>query len=115
MIDIKVGDKLVRDSHSEEYIVKVLCIGNNTFYCRDFYNREYTIDFDSGWKQYKEEVIKDLEGVFKFYAIHKREGRLQVVSYLGDEVFFKRTKSAIDSGSGETITEKEAIERGLNV
>jgi len=114
MIDIKVGDKLTRDCYSEEYFVEVLCIGDNTFYGRDFYNIESSIDLDSGWKHYKDEVTKDLEGVFKFYEVLKQSDRIYVKPLLGNQSAFDHNKG-FDSDTFETITEKEAIERGLKV
>ena len=114
MIDIKVGDQLTIDGCSGEYFIEVLHIGNNSFYGRDFYNNESTIDFDSGWKHYKEEGTKDLEGVFKFYKVVKRLDRVEISIQYGNKEEFNYTKG-FDSDTSETITEEEAIERGLNV
>tara|TARA_R110000772_G_scaffold53618_3_gene122633 strand:- start:1430 stop:1774 length:345 start_codon:yes stop_codon:yes gene_type:complete len=114
MIDIKVGDKLTSYGYSTKYFIEVLYIGNKSFYGRDSHNIESIMDFDSGWKHYKEEATKDLEGVFKFYKVIKYSDRVELKEHYGNKETFNHHKG-FDSDTFETITEKEAIERGLNV
>ena len=114
MKDIKVGDKLRLSEHSKDYFIEVLHVGEDTFYGRDSAEMESSIMIDLDWQHYKEEVIKDLEGVFKFYRVIKCLDRITVSIQYGNKESFNYIKG-FDSDKVETITEKEAIERGLNV
>jgi len=114
MKDIKVGDKLRLSEHSKDYFIEVLHVGKYTFYGRDTAEMESSIMIDLDWEHYEEEVTKDLEGVFKFYEVLKIDSRIIIKTYLGNKQVFINHKG-FDSDTVETITEKEAIERGLNV
>ena len=113
-MEIEVGNKLRFKNSESGCFIEVLHVGKYTFYGKDNEGFVETYMNNADWQHYEEEVTKDLEGVFKFYEVMNMSGRITVSIKHGDKESFNHNKD-FDSDSIETITEKEAIERGLNV
>jgi len=113
-MEIKKGRKLRKPYFIKGSFVEVLHVGEHTFFGMDESENLRTYDFARDWELYENEPVKDLESVFKFYEVLKQSDRIYVKALLGNQSAFDHNKG-FDSDTFETITEKEAIERGLNV
>ena len=113
-MEIKENQKIMEPLFEKGCFVQVLHVGKSTFFGMDNKGVLGTYISNRNWQPYEEEVIKDLEGVFKYYEVLKQSDRIYVKPLLGNQSAFDHNKG-FDSDKFETITEKEAIERGLNV
>jgi len=113
-MEIKENQKLICPLFEKGCFVQVLHVGKSTFFGMDNKGVLGTYTSNRNWQPYEEEVVKDLEGVFKYYEVYKQSDRICVKALLGNHSAFDHSKG-FDSDKFETITEKEAIERGLNV